>query len=220
MKINPSSLMLLAVSLPALGATVDQLPKSEPYLAAANFNRISMVRIFSRDGRPDLLQADLDNATALIKSTSQLRQFLANRNTPLDKLPQPIREDFINSLQFTGGGLGSYSYLDLRDYLSASEIYQVLSWFGAQNSISLIPDVEVKTELDQAIMNHMKSLRLGQQLSDESAVKSVQANSASTPPDGKIDYGCFIGSAGVAQCIFEAGYLCQSWCGVTTPPPV
>lgn len=71
---------------------------------------------------------------------------------PLNKLPDSAKRNFINSLLFTGKGLASYSYLPLADHLSATEIYQTLSLFGAQSSTGVIPKLKANTSVERSIM--------------------------------------------------------------------
>ncbi|UOF13577.1 hypothetical protein IEQ11_17745 [Lysobacter capsici] len=100
-----------------------------------------------------LMQQEIDSATAPIKSRQQLQRYLSRTpEAPLHKLPDSAKRNFINSLIFTGKGLGSYSYLPLADHLSATEIYQTLSLFGVQSSTGVIPKLKAHTTVERSIM--------------------------------------------------------------------
>jgi hypothetical protein len=76
--------------------------------------------------------------TSQIQSAKELDAYLrATPNSPLDRLPAAAKQRFIDSLVFTENGLASYTYIDL-EALSPTEIYKILSLFGAEHTTSMI----------------------------------------------------------------------------------
>jgi hypothetical protein len=101
---------------------------------------------------------EIDNATAAIRSTADLKAYLRATpiaRTPLGRLSPSAQRQFLASLTFNENGLTGFDYRALSDELAASEIYRVLGLFGMERTIALIPDVRVETPLDGAIMQHV-----------------------------------------------------------------
>lgn len=90
---------------------------------------------------------------APVKSAADLQKFLAKGTdrTPLAALSPGARQRFLQSLVFTEKGLASFKYDDLRTELTATQIYQVLSLFGAQRSTGTIPGLRVQSRADTLI---------------------------------------------------------------------
>jgi hypothetical protein len=99
-------------------------------------------------------QSQIDVALAPIRSRADLRTHLQrDLNSPLHRLPPVQRERFIGSLVFTPEGLASYSFLPLEKGLSVSEVYRVLSLFGAQSSIAAIRNLHPASEAESAMLD-------------------------------------------------------------------
>ncbi|MBD5656346.1 MAG: hypothetical protein IAI50_14370, partial [Candidatus Eremiobacteraeota bacterium] len=76
-----------------------------------------------------------------IKSAAALNAYLrttAKAGSALDRLSPDARARFLASLMFNNNGLTGFATGDLRDELSTTEIYQILSLFGAQQDAYLI----------------------------------------------------------------------------------
>lgn len=72
-----------------------------------------------------------------ILSAQELDAYLRTTpSSPLDRLPAAARQRFLASLVFTEAGLASYQYSDLQT-LSPTEVYRILSLFGAERSTSI-----------------------------------------------------------------------------------
>lgn len=101
-----------------------------------------------------LMDQDIALALAPIRSQVQLQQHLqANgANSPLATLTPAAKKRFLTSLRFNEKGITSFSYDDLQAELTASQIYQVLSLFGAQHTVSLMRNARVVTPTDQALL--------------------------------------------------------------------
>jgi hypothetical protein len=69
-------------------------------------------------------------------------------NSPLDRLPAAAKQRFIASLVFTENGLGSYKYSDL-EALSPTEIYKILSLFGAEHTTSMVTKERPTTQQNE-----------------------------------------------------------------------
>ena len=79
-----------------------------------------------------------DQSVPQILSANDLDSYLRTTpSSPLDRLPAEAKQRFIDSLIFTENGLGSFAYSEL-ETLSATEIYQILSLFGAERTTSMI----------------------------------------------------------------------------------
>lgn len=151
-------------------------------------------------------QAEVDRVTAIVRSKADLERYLAHTPTaPLNRLPSQIKHGFIEHLVFTKAGLGSYSYAGLKDYLSASEIYQTLSLFGVQKSIGEIPGLQARNETEKMIAS----------LSFENCDQMGPEGSPTCPgKDTKPDNVCADDGLGDGyKCQYSFGDICTSACG-------
>lgn len=83
-------------------------------------------------------EAGASQATSQIMSAKELDTYLQTTpNSPLDRLPAAAKQRFIASLVFNENGLAGYQYSDLQA-LSPTEVYQILSLFGAEHTSSLV----------------------------------------------------------------------------------
>ncbi|MBD1583330.1 hypothetical protein [Pseudoalteromonas sp. S16_S37] len=89
---------------------------------------------------------------APIKTTEALIR-LANRNSVLDLLSPTGKEKFINSVTFTKAGLGGFNYEPLEYELTPTQIYKVLSLFGAQHVVGQLNGARVETKEDAMLLN-------------------------------------------------------------------
>jgi hypothetical protein len=97
---------------------------------------------------------DSSEQVAPIQSAEELSAYLdSTSESPLNRLSEPARERFIDSLVFSDNGLGSYRFDDLEAELSATQVYQVLSLFGVEYTTPLLQGARVSTEVDKAIMS-------------------------------------------------------------------
>lgn len=128
---------------------------------------------------------------ASIKSERDLSDHLATklgRGSPLDALSAHARERFIGSLTFNGGGITGYRYDDLEAELSVSQAFQVLSLFGAQDTIS--------------------KLRLRQTTDQDVKLHALYAKGAEQVSADHFNYYCF----SHATCKFGNNFICMSGC--------
>ena len=106
-------------------------------------------------GEQELLDRDLDNALAPIRSKVDLDRYLASRQisaTPLAALSSGSRQRFLQSLIFGQNGLASFDDRDIRNELTATQAYRLLALFGVQRSTPAIPGLKVKTRADELIL--------------------------------------------------------------------
>ncbi|MCU4491431.1 hypothetical protein [Acinetobacter guillouiae] len=104
-------------------------------------------------------QDQLNYISAPIKSLDNLYTYNSTTpkiNNPIERLTPSGKTRFINSLEFSKTGLGSYSYTDLVNELSASEIYQILSLFGVQHSISKA-NLKITNDSDRKVVKALSS---------------------------------------------------------------
>ncbi|MET0506388.1 MAG: hypothetical protein ABWZ85_13765 [Luteibacter sp.] len=99
-------------------------------------------------------QGAIDEARAPIKSEADLQKYLVSEQatSPMNRLSPAAKAKFLSSLRFGDKALGSYNYEALESELTASQIYDILSLFGAQATTQLIPGAIVRTETDSLIM--------------------------------------------------------------------
>lgn len=103
----------------------------------------------------ELQRRELALASAPIKSAADLTAYLAaagNRTTPFTRMSDAARGRFIQSITFNENGITGFSYQDIQSEMSPTEIYQLLSLFGAQHVTPLIRGAIARTALDRAIM--------------------------------------------------------------------
>lgn len=102
----------------------------------------------------ELMARDLAYQLAPIKSEKDLHIYLAKNSgnlNPLRSLSKGAQQRFLQSLVFTDKGLASFDYSDLRVELTAAQIYQLLSVFGAQHSTKSIPGLRIVDTADMII---------------------------------------------------------------------
>lgn len=98
-------------------------------------------------------QGQLDSLLAPIKSKSDMINFISTEfSSPLENLSSNSKWSFIGSLVFGESGLASYRYDLLEQELTATEIHEILSLFGVQNTTPLIRGAEIRSEADMLIM--------------------------------------------------------------------
>lgn len=124
-----------------------------------------------------------------IRSAEELSVYLRTTSTsPLDHLSATAKQRFLDSLVFSDGGLGGFRYTELEP-LSATEIYQILSLFGAERTTPMITKGRVLSDSDRAALR----LALG----------------ARRPPNEDHEgYYC----AGQHTCRSEPGAICMTGC--------
>jgi hypothetical protein len=118
-----------------------------------------------------------------IRSAEELSVYLrTTQNSPLDHLSATAKQRFLDSLVFSDGGLGSFRYTELEP-LSATEIYQILSLFGAERTTSMITKDRAPSDSDRAALRR-------------------------APSEDHEGYYC----AGPVTCRPETGSICMSGC--------
>ncbi|KFN42588.1 hypothetical protein [Arenimonas oryziterrae] len=101
-------------------------------------------------------QREIAKLTAPIHSRATLRAYLRDHKlaaSPLGRLSARRRRHFLSTLSFNESGITGYNYRDLEAELTVTEIYQVLSLFGAQHTTRLVEDARVETDLDRMILS-------------------------------------------------------------------
>ena len=132
-------------------------------------------------------QSKLDYLGAQIKSREDLNSYLSTtpiNKSPFDHLSLGAKSRFLSSLVFNEKGLVGYSYADLVAELPASEIYKVLSLFGAQSTVPSIKGAKIASESDKL---------------------AVHPNTVCTGTSG---YEC----SGPHTCRLESQSMCMSGC--------
>lgn len=84
-------------------------------------------------------QQKIDLVGAVVRSPEQLDAYLASgTDTALHTLGTEKMRTFLDSLTFSGTGLGSFSSIELEG-LPTSDVYRILAVFGLQSSTGAIP---------------------------------------------------------------------------------
>jgi hypothetical protein len=97
-------------------------------------------------------QYEIDSASAPIKSMADLKEHLrTNSRSPLLRLRPEARAAFLKSMMFTNYGLASYSFVPLES-LSVSEAYAVLSLFGEQRAVGMIPGMRASNSVEESML--------------------------------------------------------------------
>lgn len=112
--------------------------------------------------RRALLQREIAGRLATIRSEADLHSYLASArtaNSPLDLLSAGAKRRFLESLVFTPNGLGSFTYADIRNELTLSEAYRLLSLFGREATAASIRGIRVESEEDRMIAQASAGLR-------------------------------------------------------------
>jgi len=103
----------------------------------------------------EFLERYIEFRTAAVRSDEALEKYLASTDQSASVfrvLSPSARKRFLQSLRFGEKGLASFDYRDLRRELTPSQIYTLLSVFGAQRSTASIPGLEVITAADEVIV--------------------------------------------------------------------
>jgi hypothetical protein len=96
--------------------------------------------------------------SGIIRSAADLQRYVAataQSGSPLSALSQSGLQRFVSSVTFNSGGITGFRYDDLQSELTASQIYDVLSLFGAQKDVAIIPSVRIETAADRRVMSYV-----------------------------------------------------------------
>lgn len=100
----------------------------------------------------EMLNEDIALSLAPIRSQAELQSYLRTTpksTSPLERLSPAAKKRFLASLSFNENGITGFSYDDLESELTASQIYQVLSLFGAQHITSQLGGARVEAAIDE-----------------------------------------------------------------------
>lgn len=98
-------------------------------------------------------QRVLAQSLATVKSEIDVVDELKNSSSPLNRLSDDAKYEFINSLSFNEKGVTSFNYKALESELTPTEIYRVLSLFGMQRLITMFKHARLVSESDYLLMN-------------------------------------------------------------------
>jgi len=168
---------------------------SEPLAAQSESEPNATLNDLQRQeyARAELNQRELMRLLAPIKSRVDLDVHLSKAgeiDSPLLRLSSAGRQGFIDSLTFNDRGLTGFRYSDLEAELSPSEIYAILSLFGAQHLARQMTGARPASTADTLI--------LGQ------TVRS----SFSKDPGDHAGYWC----SSPHTCARKSNYICMSGC--------
>ena len=149
-------------------------------------------------------QAQVREGDVNIASKAALLEYMSrNSDSPLNKLPPLVLQNFIDSLVFTPKGLGSYSYLGLSPHLTAYEIARVLSLFGAQETVANIPTLQFAPARQGLAVSPMSDV------CEDPNSPMCEAGGGKT----KTDYVCSNDGGDTYSCNYSFGDICASSCG-------
>ena len=99
--------------------------------------------------------------SGIIRSQGDLQRYLsatAGSGSPLSALSSGARTRFLSSITFNGKGITGFHYGDLQSELTASQIVAVLSLFGVEKDVAIIPNVRVETATDRRAIRAVQLL--------------------------------------------------------------
>ncbi|MDX1442660.1 MAG: hypothetical protein R3270_02655 [Gammaproteobacteria bacterium] len=99
-------------------------------------------------------QIGIASAMATIRSQEAAADFIKRPDvgtTAFGPLSSESRQKFVDSLVFTEKGLASFRYAELEAELTPTQIYKLLSLFGAQHAAFALDNARVETALDRKI---------------------------------------------------------------------
>lgn len=152
-----TKLLLTALLSAGLG-----LPVASGAIVSGQQNQLSNTTSARQSRQQADRQSRLDYLLAPIKSAADLTRYLsshASGTSPLDSLSPAARQRFLSSLVFTDRGLASFDYQDLVKELTPTEIYRVLSLFGAQQLVGEFTHAKVRTEADRLLLARQPYLK-------------------------------------------------------------
>lgn len=94
-------------------------------------------------------------AMAAIKSREELTSYMLTtplQKSPLSFLSKEGRQSFLDSLTFNSNGVTGFRFGSLEEELTPTQIFQVLSLFGAQDMTRGFKRARVKTVTDQKLL--------------------------------------------------------------------
>ena len=121
-------------------------------LAASSYS--SSIFAMQSERTEGLAPGNVVLAYAPINSRAQLESHMVGLkfDSPMADFSQGARERFIAGLQFGSEGLAGYDYEPITSELTAAQAYRLLSLFGAQRTISLLPGLKIESASDRAVM--------------------------------------------------------------------
>jgi len=113
--------------------------------------------LMANASNPAEITGTIEQRFAPIHSEVQLQDYLGDipATSPLLELSDEARTRFVSSLQFNHAGLVSYSFEDVQAELTATQAYRLLALFGAQRTLGLLPDLEIRTADDERVMHSL-----------------------------------------------------------------
>lgn len=185
MKVHPILTTVLAalIAFPIACQAADLQPQPLPLVIDASMQPVLDAEVQRR--------RDIEHFLAPIKSARDLDQHLAaqlGRGSPLDALSAHARERFLGSLSFNGGGLTGYRYDDVEAELSVTQAFELLSLFGAQDTVRI--------------------LQLRQTTDRDSRLQALYAKGDQHVAADHFNYRCI----SHATCEFGRNYICMSGC--------
>lgn len=180
----------IAVLLPSLGlAAGNKVTEDE----ASSTEKVAISALVAQVKQQKARDHKIAALLAPVKSRSDLLVYIQNssiESSPLAKLSPGARHRFLASLTFNENGLTGYKYDDLARELNASEIYKLLSLFGAQHTTALLDDVRVESEAGKLIMSSTDSEMNMLMMDDHKGYRCVSR----------------------ATCNVASSYICMSGC--------
>jgi len=139
---------------------------------------------------------------AKVQNESELEIELNYDNSPLYLLSDYGRSEFLSSIVFRENGLGGFNMGPLEDELTPSQIYQVLSLFGAQHTTHKFKKARIDSSLDL--------LLLAQPIQPE-LLQPTDPIPLGLPGSGGKDYDGYE-CLRRATCSSKARHICMSGC--------
>ena len=104
----------------------------------------------------ELVELRFSQSSAVIQSEDNLAEHLNTLKalgSPLLHLSETGRKEFIDSIVWTDGGIGSFSALPLELELNVTQAYQILQLFGLESVITSLKNLTIDSTLEFDVLD-------------------------------------------------------------------
>ncbi len=158
---------------------------------------IGVESAYATDLKTQLAERYIARDLSVIRSYADIEK-LKLSESPFNLLSESSKERFVESLVFNEKGLVGFSYSDLEAELTPSQIYTLLSYFGAQHLASMMTNARIETSTDLLIIQSASDLK----------EHSKPVTPMGRPSADHKGYAC----SERATCRESAGAICMSSC--------
>ncbi len=147
MKLVNRALLFVSMLLPALACAGNLAPDA----SNASIDTVSVDKVIRYLDHQAAMRDKIHRAVAPIRNRSDVQAWIESgdfKATPLGALTPQDRRLFLSSVTFNETGITGFRYDILESELNPTQIYRVLSLFGAQGTTHLMSGATVKSQID------------------------------------------------------------------------